>query len=330
MSIVLSIDWDFFLFNGLESDDPGKQILATKGPNAGKELPVCMFFDVGSSESHSSFLQGIQKLSQYAGMLANGFEPLDLHGVVTEWGCTEPERFLEEIKGRLDWILEPPVLFADSHTWGTSAVLEGWKANGHEPVNVLHFDAHADLGYTTEKTMKMSEEGSCDCGSWLFHMAYSGYVDEITVVYPDWRAESEREQVLDYEHVQEHLVEEGRLTLMSWSEWLKGGRGSMQSECIQAVNLARSGAWTSPLMDEDFLKLVSGIPSLGDRVCHDCTEDHKIGGFDACKPREFDLEAARFMADGMNGQLREHILKNVNHSEALEVLAKTNEESNCE
>jgi hypothetical protein len=205
-----------------------------------------------------------------------------LTGVREEVGCVRPEVFVKTIEARFPSARSAPLQYADSHAWGFASAHDARvRAKPGEKIQLVHFDAHGDLGYAGEDLAGQRRAGSVSCASWAYHALRLGIVDEIVLVYPDWRGD-EFSDVKREPHLKRFLK---KIRATSWSEWSREGASGE----VLVTNLARSGTWTPPWLDGLFLALKGSLPAAS-RSCLDCLNRNQHQ--DACRPRVFDREQA--------------------------------------
>lgn len=280
MKTMISIDWDFFLWRGYEAKEAF--IETVRGPIHADQL-----FDWGNSEGHSAELQQFLWMTRYSGLVACGLKPEEIAG----FRDPHPLAFASHLASRLP---AGPLglLLADSHAVGFRAARMAFEREGQEPVHVLHFDAHHDLGYRGVQQQKRS--GHTDCGAWLWHAMDRGLVSGVTVVYPDWRSDGDWAQLLKAPHMRRFKE---RVHSTRWGAW-RQEHGPLD---VSVINVARSSAWTPPWFDLDFQRFVGAIPASS--RCLDCEADTP-GGHDACVPREWDAQQAQALSLGTQGVFR--------------------------
>lgn len=288
MRVMISIDWDFFLWRAFEA----------KVDKAERHL--IGLYDWGHSEHHSPTFQSILWRSRWQAFGAAGLVPRDWTGVRLSQGGVPWETFLHaDLAHRYD--LRPATLYlGDSHTWGYFAARDGRPAavdgnfaasrKRRGKLHVVHFDAHHDLGYGAGALRERVRTATVDCESWLYLAARDGYVASIDVVFPTW---------VDIEHARPSAkVPKGvSLRLWSYADWLKATQTDTTTDLtpVEVVNVARSSAWTPPWFDSEFDTFIRSLP-VGKRRCVDCeyakSHPDEARGHDACTPREFDEDAA--------------------------------------
>lgn len=182
MSTLVSIDWDFFLWRGAEAKAP--MITTHPGTPEAREIDSVWLFDWGHSEGHTPWLQETLWQTRWLIFQQNGLDPMKISGVRPEVGGVSPPDFMKKLKSRLK-LDDSLLLYADSHAMGIHAAQEAKAHNGHAPVRIIHFDAHADMGYDEERIRREEQKGVSSCESWLYHALKLGYASEVVIVYPD-------------------------------------------------------------------------------------------------------------------------------------------------
>jgi hypothetical protein len=148
---VISVDWDFFIYTGI-----------LQGPFQGKsaingtpiDVPGRILFDWGHNESHPPGLQSLLWATRYA-----AFENYGLSFANMVKLMQSPVEFSKTVYRRFNPSFAAPFFAADSHKMIWPVVRD--MAEAHEPLHVVSFDAHSDLGYGTE------DDGSVRCDNWL-------------------------------------------------------------------------------------------------------------------------------------------------------------------
>lgn len=279
---LLSIDWDFFLWRAFEAADGGR----LEG-----------LFDWTHNERHGAEMSALLWASRWAAIASRGLDPVALAG----FKGPRPAEFAARLAGRADASVAT-LLLADSHKSGVVAASMARDAAGGCP-SVLHFDAHHDCGYDLAEVRRQSRRGEADCASWLYHAARLKVVGDLTVVYPDWRADEEMP-----------VRYPGRVRRLRWSEWL--AEGGAERVRVDVAVLARSGAWSPPWYDAHYLELASALRPAR-TVCLDCAGAEGCGGgFDACRARPWTppegltdaYRAAAGAGDGARAPLADRIL----------------------
>jgi len=197
-AVMLSIDWDFFPWNGGEALDGRERITVFPGTDREQSVAAINFFDWGHSEGHSMMLQNIMWATRWGAFKSRGLCPEEVAGINTSRGCTDPSEFLKVLESRFD--LDTHIQLADSHAMGIRSAENAAMDLGY-PVKLILFDAHSDLGYDEDDVDRQVQEGICECGSWVYHALRAGYVQEVLVVYPDWRGLFEWEPFTKYRHL---------------------------------------------------------------------------------------------------------------------------------
>lgn len=283
---MVSVDWDFFFYNAGEA---GHNVTVFPGTDKEHEVAGMWLFDWGHNEGRAGALQTSMWYQRYSTFKNNGVDPVTQTGILKEKGCTDPKVFGHEIGQRFNFGEDPPLWFADSHALGYPSGKEAADL-AESPIHIVHFDAHADLGYDEEKVFKAEKEGRADCADWAWHLIRQGTATSIDVVYPDWKGKIEWDELKKKKHIKQI---KDKVRAFTWSEWLKEIRPDpVANGTVFLVNVARSGSWVPPWMDEKFDKELLKAVCYGDQECLDCTFDQNIGAFDACTPREFSVKQA--------------------------------------
>ena len=300
----LSVDWDFFV-RSLGQWDWGHQ-----------ESP---FFRTGAMWTIrvSDFIrQGID--------LTEEMSP-------EEHARPRPETFWGVLE-QLDYDFSDVETFivADTHA-GAAPVFNQMARESGEPDVIINFDAHHDVGYKPWKELKhFIESGQCACDNWLCSFLCGFPNTKARIIFPDWLRE-------DNKLKDEINSIRKALPRKMWSRvrasFFTNENGAIDSlvsnygELIEvaAIYVCRSGAWTPPWLDDDFIYFVregeevvglNAIPSLF------------YGGFDIdpFEVREFDWAGARQMASDMNKMMAKMIAEKALEDRIKEVREAFEEE----
>lgn len=283
--LMVSIDWDFFLYRACEV--PSEKAGVTLFPGTEREVETSLFgfFDWGHNENHGPLLQQILWHSRYAAFCRAELDPHVICGHREDLGGVAPSKFLDQWFERFD-SNDADILYADSHSWGYPVIRD--RVTKADKWQVIHFDAHADLGYDAQQLAWETEMDRWDCSSWLYHALRKRLVDTALIVYPDWKGLHEWEVLQEYEFVKS-LGD--RVTAMTYSQWVAAG-GPAEAE-VEIVNVARSSTWTPPWFDGKFDEFMSQLP--GNMVCLECMYAETPEADHACTPRSWDPGPAEFM-----------------------------------
>lgn len=280
-ALLVSIDWDFFPWNGYRGSVEAE----------GRVLPGRKLFVPAHRERVAP--RPLQRRWRFVERLfrAYGLEAEREWAIRPDRGSVPWETFLLELCGRLEFD-RAPLWFRDSHAHGFFAAREG-RARSGVPLSILHFDAHADLGYRSPIGPAIRRErrrGRATCGSWVYHALERGLAESAHVVYPDWVGLDEWERVRCYPHVR---ALGRRVAAQTWSEWLAADR--LTGREVAIVNVARSSAFAPPWLDDEFSRFLDRLP-IAERRCLDCRPFTRVGHQDACRPRAWPALPPRSLA----------------------------------
>jgi hypothetical protein len=261
---VLSIDWDFFFYRGCEVESAGYITIPT-----GEKMPLSMFFDWGHGEQQSEALQDILWSVRFQHFKRAGLDPYQ----ITRKNCVAPSDFYSDVKKRLGGS-RYDVNYSDSHRHAYYTVDDAYHDNDCEPLHVLHFDAHHDLGYSLKTIKQHRKDKTYDCADWLFAALDSGIVGSVEVVYPDWRG------LHEFKNSETRQVEDYSVKFTTWKDWTH----DTARYDVEAVHIARSGTWVPPWFDKDFDRFVHWWG--GDASCFDCITE--MEGLHACTVRPWE------------------------------------------
>lgn len=220
---LISIDWDFFMYNGKHAGD---WVLYDWGTS--HDLPPSIQEVIWVTRAHSFIAQGLSFESEVA------IDPTR--------GCTSIADFAKKMhktydtQGGISRYLNSHGDFF-RHIEDLSGIIE-------QPMRIINFDAHADLGY--------NDDDELDCGSWALIALELGYIDEYIQVYPDWLglAELEGAKLKKRIRLRPHL---SKIKFTTWSEWTK------EETCLTRTPMtyiAHSTPWTPPHLDPELAELI--------------------------------------------------------------------------
>jgi hypothetical protein len=236
MADFISVDWDFF-----PRMDLGKKYTLNRGDGKTAEVSGAFVFDWGHGES--PFL-----INSIWGVRAGQWKTwgLDIEKEVALHDVSTTD-FAEALLARYE---DPgPLYVAESHMYAYEVVRAAYAPG--ERVRVVNFDAHHDLGYGPDAATATHY----DCGSWLLTAMRMGYVDEVLIVYPDWKGTDE------YEPHEFRKPWEDRIEVTTWSKWLASSPDYLGETA--GMFACRSGAWTPPWLDSEFEQLIDELAVAG-------------------------------------------------------------------
>lgn len=277
---LLTIDWDFFIYNGNEQPSGTVTIF----PNSPKEkiVPNKLVYDWGASEKINKHILQIVWFSRASHFASYNVDLTKELNIIPEKGCVLPDDFIKIICKKLTFN-DPPVYFGDSHAFG----LPMCQQIDDEPIHVIMFDAHCDLGYDGNKVKRENELSRCDCASWLYHAINKGIVRSADIIYPDWKGLTEWKYLQRRAYLQ---TIKKKVNITTWSKWLKTNKRHK----INSIYICRSSVWTPPWLDTQFIDFIYKMPA-GEYTCIDCTTffGQNIGGSDACTERNWTPETIK-------------------------------------
>lgn len=243
MPTFLSIDWDFFP----AFTEDGRTPL----PNGGS-VPNALLYDWGLGETGAvGALEGYLWHSRGGHFRALGLDLTEEFGIREDRGSTRPEDFVAELQRLGGGELAAPTAWADSHQWAYAALRNVVEETG-EPMTVLHFDAHHDLGYKQSQIERMRRQGKVDCGCWLLAALEQGLAKEVHVVYPEWRGLNEWKGSQELEWFPPPATQ-----AWTWRSYLE--RFGEETQEVAGIFVARSGGWTPPYLDEELSDMIEAL-----------------------------------------------------------------------
>lgn len=272
---LLSVDWDFFPYNG-ELDD-------VEVTNDGKRelMPGLLVYDFGHSEGWSPVMHTVAWEQRVISFASYGLDLLADHTIRTQ--DTQPEQLFERFAEEFSGFSSSPLYIGDSHTWA-GLLTRDLSQMLSQPLSVINFDAHHDLGYgkgTYEERLERIERGEIACDDWLFVALAVGWVDQVTIVYPRWRGLKEwqfEDEVIERPWLDRFA---DQITITTEQEFFASDLARLE---IATTFIARSSGWTPPYLDERFNELIGSLQLTS---CLDCENPGMSAGqFNACIPRE--------------------------------------------
>ena len=183
------------------------------------------------------------------------------------------EDFANRVSAQMDDYSSPNLWRSDSHAWAGILAKDYAGLNG--PLSVVNFDSHHDLGYHPTALEPFKASGRVACDDWALIGLHEGWIENYTLVYPDWQGLAEwspgvKKLTKDFRK---------RIHITTWSDW-----HDEIPEC-EVMHFCRSSAWVPPWLDEGFTKLHE---EFGWAECLDCTMGQHNSPYDTCKVRDWD------------------------------------------
>jgi len=287
----LSIDWDYFVRSLGDWDW------------SHKETPFFMGSDMWHIRVATMLLQELDIMEEMS---------------PEKWARPRPETFwsvLEQLGYNFDNVAS--LIVAESHSAAGPAFYEAydvltarmlWELQQRtadkfvRPDCIINFDAHHDLGYCEwARLEEMIEEGTCTCDMWLCALLDWFPKVEARIVYPNWlREESsiERQWKSLTDKLPQYMLDRVEMGFFededgSVSDVVCHPKEEIE---VQALFICRSGAWTPPWLDHQFINFVEEIASITGVEPEEfvSAQEHTPSPSD---PREFDVEEAQKLAD---------------------------------
>ena len=280
MSTLVTIDYDFFIRHGMYDE-----ILMPDG----ETIPGELVFDWQMSEQRNPLVDDAIWRVRVHNFKKAGLDIREM---------TKPELsfpdFADKVGVRMGDVT-PMCFYSDSHGW---AGLLARDFSGHYgPLNVVNFDAHHDLGYDDDVLARNEKTGNIHCDDWAVIGLAQGWIENYTVVYPDWLGRAEWNHSPNVTRARGNF--KGKIHATTWSKW----RGRLPQ--VEVMHFCRSSAWVPPWYDEGFVELRN---EFGYADCLDCTLGQSGSPYDACEIRHWDWEEiAEYIGEreAMYAQLRE-------------------------
>lgn len=263
MSSLLSIDFDFFVPHGMYEN--------VKFPN-GTTYPGMLVYDWQMNEGRAPEFDQALWHSRAANFQRNG---LDLQAL-TELPVSISD-FSLRVSSRMN-DAAPGLWRGDSHAW--AGLLAKDYSEIYGPLSVINFDAHHDLGYEGKASLdKFHKSGSIHCDDWALIGLEKGWIENYTIVYPDWLG---RKEWAGWKNKPMLKPFKSKIEITTWSEW----DGEIPD--AEVGFFCRSSSWVPPWKDELFKELHE---EFGWAECLDCLHGQSNSPYDTCETREWDWEA---------------------------------------
>ena len=161
--VVVSIDYDFFLFR---ADEAKAAAVARLARSVGSDKATVLgLFDWGHSEGYGPTLQSWLWTDRFAALLAEGLDPVDVTGIRRDLGCTPIKKFLSTLKRSFDFS-GARLGIADSHSMGFGAVMYFLSVLKLFPLDTDFALRIGQLGKSTVRLGPTVDHGSgTPCGS---------------------------------------------------------------------------------------------------------------------------------------------------------------------
>jgi hypothetical protein len=188
------------------------------------------------------------------------------------------------------------ICVADSHSYAANFFL---TVNQYNPVTLLHFDAHHDLGYRGKAVIDNLEQGRVACDDW--HLALLHHCPNVIrsrTVYPEWRGVDE--WVQSFEDTNWRKAIGPILQRVSAFAWEPSKLWQDEEVHVDNVFICRSSAWVPPYLDEDFVRFVRDLEKRsGEIAMTPFVDDERC---DPLEPREFSWESVHGAATMLNAK----------------------------
>jgi hypothetical protein len=150
--------------------------------------------------------------------------------------------FWDRIGKRFKIKKDTPIFVTESHLEAHSL------AHFFKTEKVYSFDSHCDIYYSSDAYALANSE-TINCGCWLGMLLLERIVKEAVVTYSDHTNEKVQKYGLP-----------GSLRFTKLDNLLD--RPPNKQEEISAIHICRSGAWTPPWLDNDFMEFYRKAPGL--------------------------------------------------------------------
>lgn len=227
-------------------------------------------------------------------------QDMDLMGEMEpdKWAKPRPSSFwkvLEHLGYDFDYL--DTFIVAESHSAAAPVFYEDAQWTHEFPDYIINFDAHHDMGYCEwARLNEMIKEGICTCDMWLCALLEWMPGVKVRVVYPDWLRE-ETSINRQWKHLKErlpgHMLRNIELGFFededgSISDVVRKPRETIE---VRKLFICRSGAWTPPWLDDQFVEFVREAEGYFGIDAEEFQEDTP-----AMTPRAFSMSDAENLA----------------------------------
>lgn len=146
----------------------------------------------------------------------------------------EVDDFWKKIKGFFQFAKETKVYVSDSHALSYK-IAENYNVN-----EVYLFDAHSDLGYGGLESLQFE----VNCANWLGKLLSNEKIEKAHIIYSPYTKEKKEE----FKEINERF----NVNYLKFNELPIGIKTSV-------VHICRSGAWSPPWFDKQFVKFIHNI-----------------------------------------------------------------------
>lgn len=220
--IWLSIDWDSF-------------------------IPEMQEWDFGHSEGHHPDLQMALWQIRAASSLARG---QDLRKLTAFRENQHPDDFCSDLARKGFKLEGAEIAVAESHMYAASWFTEARGVDGVASPNIVHFDAHHDLGYQGMQSLNDHvRKQRADAGNWLGVFLRLFPRTKATLVLSSWKPDVVAETLKQAPMTPSVRK---RVTVQQWPELPAGGQ-------VTRVFVCRSGAWSPPWHDRAFADFIAAL-----------------------------------------------------------------------
>ena len=134
---VMSIDWPFMIWNGMDSQKSHEFSVS------GRKLPAILFFDNSYIEMSSTAMEDEWK-HRKSQFVRHGLCFEAEHNIRTDRGCTSISEFVDILTRKFD-THNADLYHSDSHAFAGIWLYEKWHAYGCKPLKLVMFDQYHDL-----------------------------------------------------------------------------------------------------------------------------------------------------------------------------------------
>lgn len=177
-----------------------------------------------------------------------------------------PTEFFQRLSDK-GWMFasDVRVLISNSHAVVGTDLLNHITRRKFE--TLYHFDAHHDMGYSERAERKARIKGEVDCANWLYAIGLTGCVENIALIYPEWRRRTDggiipvsAGEACDDILRQRKIVLAQKGVALSWHYWGDVEAQTPPREEIGLITICQSAAWVPPWMDQRFEEFVASAP----------------------------------------------------------------------
>lgn len=187
------------------------------------------------------------------------------------------------------------IAIAESH-----AAIYPWL-NRLRDIELVHIDAHHDMGYDDYGYMRRTNRGfkivlpDVGCDNWIYRLIHEqrySRIKSIKLIYPKWRKKNGG----DMTKMVENRIEDWRKNGVEIDVCYGLEENMPRDVRFNKAFVCRSGAWVPPWLDEDFNTMVASLMTFSG---HSRMTMYNYPNYEDMFKRSVDMEAAKASGEEM-------------------------------